>query len=86
MPKTSQSRAYGRFIAKLREARQSAGLTQVTLAARLSRPQSYVAKYEGGERRLDVVEFLEIVQAIGCDAAAILESVKKEMGDSAARG
>ena len=39
-------------------ARKAAGLTQHALARRLGRPQSFVAKYEGGERRLDVVEFV----------------------------
>ena len=39
-------------------ARKQAGITQTQLAARLKRPQSFVAKYEGGERRLDVIEFI----------------------------
>lgn len=47
------------------EARQEAGLTQVELAAKLSRPQSFVSKYERGERRLDLVEFLEVADALG---------------------
>ncbi len=40
------------------ERRKEAGLTQAALAEMLSKPQSYVAKYEKGERRLDVVEFV----------------------------
>ena len=52
--------------AKLRElliaARKKAGLTQQDVAERLGRPQSFVAKYEGGERRLDVVEFVPTTQ------------------------
>ncbi len=39
---------------------------------RLSKPQSYVAKYEKGERRLDVVEFMEVAEPIGFDAAEFL--------------
>ena len=46
-------------------ARDQAGLTQQQLASRLGKPQSFVAKFEGGERRLDVVEFIVIVEAIG---------------------
>ena len=49
------------------KARKKAGLTQQQLAKRLKKPQSFVAKYEGGERRLDVVEFLGVAQAIGAD-------------------
>ena len=48
-------------------ARKTAGLTQHQLARRLRRPQSFVAKYEGGERRVDVVEFIEICKAIEAD-------------------
>ena len=48
-------------------ARKAAGLTQHQLARRLRRPQSFVAKYEGGERRVDVVEFIEICKAIEAD-------------------
>ena len=54
---------------KLRElliaARKKAGLTQQQVAERLGRPQSFVAKYEGGERRLDVLELIQIAQVLG---------------------
>ena len=54
---------------KLRElliaARKKAGLTQQQVAERLGRPQSFVAKYEGGERRLDVLEFIQVAQVLG---------------------
>src|ERR1700710_1414258 len=48
-------------------ARKATGLTQHALARRLKRPQSFVAKYEGGERRVDVVEFIAIARALGAD-------------------
>ena len=61
---------------KLREllvaARKKAGLTQQDVADRLGRPQSFVAKYEGGERRLDVVEFLQVAAALGADPARMV--------------
>jgi len=47
---------YRRFLVRLRAARESAGLTQVQVARRLGRHQSYVSKCESGERRVDVVE------------------------------
>jgi len=56
---------------KLRELlvakRKAAGLTQIVLAARLGKPPSYVAKYELGERRLDLLEYIDIAEAIGFD-------------------
>ena len=53
------SPAYQQFLARLREARADNGLTQVEVAARLGKHQSYVAKCEGGELRVDVVELAE---------------------------
>jgi transcriptional regulator with XRE-family HTH domain len=57
------------------EARDRAGLTQQKLAKRLGKPQSFVAKYEGGERRLDVVEFLTVARAIGADPVRLLRAL-----------
>jgi transcriptional regulator with XRE-family HTH domain len=54
------------------EARTTAGLTQHELAKRLHRPQSFVAKYEGGERRVDVIEFIEICKALEADPNKLL--------------
>lgn len=51
--------------ALLREIRQQAGLRQSELAARLGRPQSFVSKYESGERRLDLIELRQVCQAVG---------------------
>lgn len=56
-------------------AREKAGLTQQQLAARLGRPQSFVAKYEGGERRIDVIEFLEIARALDFDPARAVREI-----------
>ncbi|MCC7293488.1 MAG: helix-turn-helix transcriptional regulator [Phycisphaerales bacterium] len=48
-------------------------MTQVQLAEALSRPQSFVSKYERGERRLDVVEFLEVCEALGVAGVRIIK-------------
>lgn len=57
----------------LRELRQSTGVTQADLAARLDRPQSFVSKYESGERRLDVVELRSVCLALGVDLAKFVK-------------
>lgn len=64
---------YRRFCRLLKEARKEAGITQVLLAKRLRKHQSYVAKYESGERRVDVVEFLRIARAIGADPLPLIQ-------------
>jgi len=60
----------------LRSAREGAGLSQYALAERLAVDQSYVSKYESCRRRLDVIEFLRVVAAIGVDPAQLLAQAK----------
>src|SRR3981189_3405946 len=60
------------FCQLMVRARKAAGLTQPLLARRLNKPQSFVAKYEGGERRLDVVEFIVIARALGADPLKLM--------------
>ena len=76
MQKSVHTRQYRVFIEKLVEARHEAGLTQQELADQLGRPQSFVAKYENGERRLDVVEFLEIAERLNVDPDRIIAAVR----------
>jgi transcriptional regulator with XRE-family HTH domain len=52
------------LIGALRQIRLDAQLTQADLALRLKKPQSFVSKYENGERRLDIVELYEICLAL----------------------
>jgi transcriptional regulator with XRE-family HTH domain len=53
---------YAQFLGRLRQARVEAGLTQVEVANRLKRPQSFVSKIESGERRVDAVELSELAR------------------------
>ena len=66
------------FCTLMVKARKQAGLTQSELAQRLRRPQSFVAKYESGERRLDVLEFVAIASAIGADPLKLLRSLIRQ--------
>ncbi|MBZ0147329.1 MAG: helix-turn-helix domain-containing protein [Pseudorhodoplanes sp.] len=63
------------FRALMIKARKDAGLTQTGLAKRLKKPQSFVAKYEGGERRIDLIEFLAITAAMNADPIKILREL-----------
>jgi transcriptional regulator with XRE-family HTH domain len=67
MRKTLHSADYSRFLALLKAARKETGMVQQELADLLGKPQSFVAKLEGGERRIDVIEFIAIASAIGRD-------------------
>ena len=79
MQKTIYTQQHQRLCELLIEARKKADLTQAEVAERLGKPQSFVAKYEGGERRLDVVEFLAVTAAIGVDPVRILRDLNNDL-------
>ncbi|MCC2977810.1 helix-turn-helix domain-containing protein [Sphingomonas sp. PL-96] len=64
---------YRDLVGQLVAARKSMGLSQAALAALLNRHQQFVSRYETGERRLDVVEFVDVARALGCDPAQMIE-------------
>lgn len=76
MPQSQHSMRYKQFCALLIAARKKAGLTQYDVATRLGKPQSFVSKYESAERRLDMIEFLDIADAIGADPRRILRGLQ----------
>lgn len=72
------TRKYILFCEILIEARHNRHLTQIQLAEILGKPQSYVSKYERGERRLDVIEFLKVTKVLGIDACEIIKQLETE--------
>ena len=75
--KMARDLRYDEFFKILIEERQKNNLTQKEVATRLGKPQSYVSKYETGERRLDIIELLDACKAINCDPQIILNSLGK---------
>lgn len=73
--KSLRSPEHLRLIELLTAAREKAGLTQQQLADRLGKHQSFVAKYEGGERRIDVIEFLTIARALELDPSRAVREI-----------
>lgn len=78
MPSSLHSPEYEIFRRLIVQARRDAGLTQVEVAQRLRKPQSFVSKFERGERRLDVPEFVDIAEAIGIDTAMFINTYTQE--------
>ncbi|OWK19816.1 XRE family transcriptional regulator [Mesorhizobium amorphae CCBAU 01583] len=76
MPKSLRSPRHQRFLAQLISLRKAKGLTQAQVAEKLGRPQSFVAKYEGGERRLDIIEFLDVTVVLDADPCEFLSSLR----------
>lgn len=81
VPRDLRHPRYVRLRERLVEARKTAGLSQATVAERLGRPQSYVADIERNERRIDVIEFLALADAIGFDATEMLAEVRTVPGE-----
>ena len=73
MQKTLKSTDYARLIGLLVAVRKAAHIRQQALAKKLGRPQSFVAKYENGERRLDIIEFTAIARALGADPVKLFK-------------
>lgn len=73
MPSSIFTERHQELIGFIASARKAAGVTQLELATRLGKPQSFVSKVERGERRLDVIEFCQVAEALGCDPARLLQ-------------
>lgn len=73
------SEEYQSLIKELRDTRVKKGITQEKLAQAMNRPQSFIAKIESGERRLDVIEFAYVAQLLDINPAPLLQKVMKKM-------
>lgn len=69
---------YQSVISALKQARVRQNITQTAIATALGRPQSFIAKVENGERRLDVVEFIRLAQLLGMDWQSELQSIARK--------
>ncbi len=76
MAKTLGTARHQALVAMLIEAREKAGMTQTDLATRLGEYQSFVARLESGQRRVDVVEFIELGEILNFDAEHFIRAIK----------
>lgn len=79
MRKSVHTEAQRQFCKLLVDARKKAGLSQQELADRLKRPQSFVAKIEAGERRVDVIELITIASALGRSPSQLVQSFLRKL-------
>lgn len=77
MTQSLYSKEYIKFRKLLREAREEAKITQTELGHRLNKPQSYVYKNESGERRVDLIEYLDIMHALNKNPRDIFDKLVK---------
>lgn len=79
MGKSLSSTESEKLAALLRSVRSEATLTQAEVAERLKLPQSFVSKYESGERRLDLIELRQICIALGISLGDFVRRFEKEI-------
>jgi transcriptional regulator with XRE-family HTH domain len=85
VPRFAHNDAYLVFRTMLSDLRRKKGVTQEALAALLGVPQSYVSKYELGERRIDLVETVEILRALEIDPAKFVRKLIKTVQSQGVR-
>ena len=68
-----------KLLVLLRGVRLEAGLTQSELESRIGTDQTFVSKYESGERRLDILELREVCQVIGIDFVALIRRFDQDL-------
>lgn len=79
MTKSLRTEGHAALTQALIAARKASGLTQQELAERLGRSQSFVAKIELGERRVEVVELVEIARILGVSTASVIAPVEEAL-------
>ena len=75
--KTIYQERYLKLMQALVQARKQAGLTQMQVAEKLDKPQSYIAKVEGADRKLDVMEFVELCEAIHQNPSELIKQLQQ---------
>jgi transcriptional regulator with XRE-family HTH domain len=79
MEKTIYTAEYAQLLRLLRETREKANVTQTELAERLGRSQSFVTKFERGDRRLDTIQLRTICLALGTDLLSFVSELERRL-------
>jgi len=86
MARSTHHPNYQTLLTLLRDLRERAGVTQLALADCLGNTQTFISKVERGERRVDVVEFIEICEALGADPVAAFREYLRRRSSLGKRG
>jgi len=79
MPNPMHDSRYAAFREMLIAERERRGLTLVDIASHLRKPQSFVSKYERGERRMDIIEFFDVARALGADPGRLFSELIEKL-------
>ncbi|MCC6568306.1 MAG: helix-turn-helix transcriptional regulator [Anaerolineales bacterium] len=81
MKRTSKETQNEKLLRLLKRIRQERGIRQVELANRLGLPQSFVSKYESGDRRLDILELRKVCEAIGIPFEEFIRELEENLNE-----
>jgi transcriptional regulator with XRE-family HTH domain len=84
MPKTIFGGGHPHLVAVLSDAREKSGLTQAQLAERVGKDQTFISIIERGQRRVDVMEFVALANAMGADPTRLFADVMKRLPEKIA--
>jgi transcriptional regulator with XRE-family HTH domain len=77
MARTFATKRHTALVAFLKKKRKDADLTQMQVAKRIGRYQSFITDYERGQKRIDAVELVQIAEAIGFDPIDAIRLIKR---------
>lgn len=78
MPKSVHSKRHAMVATALADQRRASGLTQAQVASALGRYQPFVANIESGERRVDIIELIDLADIVGLDVIALIQRLQLE--------
>jgi transcriptional regulator with XRE-family HTH domain len=76
-----RTQRHHRLVELLVAARKQAGIRQAELARRVGKTQTFVARFEAGQRRIDTIEFLALCEVIGLDPLKVVRKLLKVEGE-----
>jgi transcriptional regulator with XRE-family HTH domain len=82
MRRTNKEIQNEKLLKLLKRIRQDRGIRQVELADRLGVPQSFVSKYESGDRRLDILELRKVCEAIGISLEEFIRKLEENLNEA----
>ena len=82
MKKTIKEIQQGKLQTLLKQIRQDKGIRQVELAEKLGVPQSYISKYESGDRRLDILELRHVCDALGISLQEFIRKLEDSLNET----
>jgi transcriptional regulator with XRE-family HTH domain len=71
-----------KFLNLLRELRQKKNIRQVDLAEQLGVPQSFISKYESGNRQLNIIELRQVCEIIGVSLEEFVQQLEKKINET----